>query len=125
MHAGFMMGAGGVALGVAGVVALVGGSSNFAWSLVGVASVLGVFAVAEALGLENWVKRSPGRHRLYLLCSSAILVAAVGAYLIWDTVALWWLAPLATLPVYLLLLWDPNERRQGGEDDFSGPLTPP
>ena len=46
---------------------------------------------------------------------------AAGAYLIWDVTALWWLAPLAVVPLYLVA-------PKNGRGDFSGgegPYTPP
>jgi hypothetical protein len=85
-----------------------------------------LFALADVLGLEAWVRRmSPTARRAYLAGSSAFLAAAVAAYLIWQTVALWWLAPVASLPLYFLLMWETDTRSGGDGDAFSGPLTPP
>jgi choline-glycine betaine transporter len=114
------------ALGIAGITALVDGSANFAWVMVVVGSSAALFAIGEALGLENWIRQaSPTARRAYLASSLAFFVAAVGAYLIWQTVALWWLAPVASLPLLFLLLWESDSRSGQGGDDFSGPLTPP
>jgi choline-glycine betaine transporter len=114
------------ALGIAGITALVDGSANFAWVMVVVGSSAALFAIGEALGLENWIRQaSPTARRAYLASSLAFFVAAVGAYLIWQTVALWWLAPVASLPLLFLLLWESDSRSGQGSDDFSGPLTPP
>jgi Mn2+/Fe2+ NRAMP family transporter len=124
--ASFTLAIAAAALGTAGVTALADGSSNFAWIMVVVGASAAFFAIAEAVGLESWMRRSsPATRRAYLASSLAFFLAAVGAYLIWDTVALWWLAPLASLPLLFLLLWESDSRSEQGADDFSGPLTPP
>jgi hypothetical protein len=118
-------GIGVVSLAVGGVVAIMGGSSDVAWPLVAMGCGILVFALAEALGLGKWVVSSPMRRRVYLGASVAILACGVSAYLVWDTPALWWIAPLAALPLYLLLIWEPEDPRRGGAGDFTGPWTPP
>jgi phosphatidylserine synthase len=124
-NAGFMLLAAGTALALAALVGATGGSSSLAWFLVATTCALIVFAIAEALRLEHRVKRSRKTRRAYLAGSTVLLAAALVAYLIWPTVALWWLAPLAAMPVYFLVMWEPETQSQGTMDDFSGPLTPP
>jgi hypothetical protein len=114
------------ALGVAAAVSATGGSSNFAWFMVTLSACAVVFAISEVLGLETWIKRGSAKaRRAYLVASLALFLAAVAAYLIWQTVALWWLAPIASLPLYLLLMSEDGGRSTAEVDGFSGPLTPP
>jgi peptidoglycan/LPS O-acetylase OafA/YrhL len=122
------------AFGIAAAVNLADGSSSVAWFVTTVGAGLALVAIAEALGLEEWIQRaSPTARLAYLVVSFVALGAAVGAYFIWQTVALWWLAPLAAWPLYWLLIYDRDrrptndrDRRPAGADGgFEGPLTPP
>ena len=99
------------AFGIAAAVNATDASSNFAWFVTTVGAGLVLVAIAEALGLEQWIQRASPTARLAFLAGSFVaLAAAVGAYLIWQTVALWWLAPVAAWPLYLLLIYDRDRR---------------
>jgi hypothetical protein len=60
-----------------------------------------------------------------------LIVAAIAAYLIWNTTLLWWLAPLAAIPLYILIdeyggqSQKAREKRQHFNTGDSGPWTPP
>jgi hypothetical protein len=120
-----------VAFGVAVAVLLADGSSNFAWFLITVGSGLVLLAFAEAVGVERRLRRASPKARLaYVAGSFVVLGAAVAAYVVWQTVALWWLAPVAAFPLYFLLLWERDRperdrRSTGANGGFEGPLTPP
>jgi peptidoglycan/LPS O-acetylase OafA/YrhL len=114
------------AFGIVAAVELADGSSNFAWFVTTVGAAFLLVAIMELLDLEQWIQRASPRARLaYLVGSFGSLGAAVGAYLIWETVALWWLAPVAAWPLYLLLISDRDRRAAGRDGGFDGPLTPP
>jgi hypothetical protein len=123
---GFLLYAGvGVAgLAVAGATAYFGGSNNVAWGVASVATGMLLIAPLEGLGMPDWLARASPRARS-VVAGVGILLAAGGTavYLVTDSVAAWWLAPLAAFPVIYLLLKLSDESDGGG--GMEGPYTPP
>jgi hypothetical protein len=85
-----------------------------------------VIAPLEAFGVGDRLWRTTPRARS-AVAGVGILLAAGGAasglYIFTDSVAAWWLAPLASFPVIYLFFLKNGRPHDGGQRE--GPYTPP
>jgi NADH:ubiquinone oxidoreductase subunit 6 (subunit J) len=110
---------------IAALIALAGGSTYVAYWVVVISTAVLFFAVIEILDLERWLKRAtPKQQWIYLGATLILFLGAVVAYLVWQSVALWYLAPVASIPLWYFLVARGDD--QGDADGGSGfPPTPP